>query len=95
MVTLPQQLTLPMMQTVWASALNPLLTNPMNDGVFLPNVSVVSGVNVINHLLQRKMQGWVVTDIDAAVTYFRSAAFNNLTLSLTFSGPAVVTLYVF
>lgn len=94
-MSLPLQLTLPLMQTQWASYLNPLLANPLSQGVFLPNVQLATGVNVINHLLGRKMQGWLITDINAAVTVFRSAALNNLTLTLTASGPAVVSLYGF
>lgn len=94
-MSLPQQLTLPLMQTQWASYINPLLDNPLTNGIFLPNISLVTGANVINHLLGRKMQGWILSDINAAVTVFRSAPFNNLTLTLTASGPAVVNIYGF
>jgi hypothetical protein len=84
-----------MMQTQWASKLDPVLKDPMSRGVFLKNVSIVSGANVINHLLSRTLQGWIVTDINAAVTLYRSAPKNDLTLTLTASGTAVVDLFVY
>lgn len=84
-----------LMQTQWASQLNPLLSNPTNNSSLLKNISLVSGTNVVNTLLGRKMQGWIVADVDAAVQIYRSAPFNDLTLTLNSSGPAIVTLVVF
>lgn len=84
-----------LMLTKWSSELNPLLANPVNSVLILPNVALVSGVNVINHRLGRTQQGWFITDINAAVTVYRSAAFNELTLTLTSSGAATVSIGVF
>lgn len=61
----------------------------------LEQVALGTGVNVINHLLQRNMQGWFIADINAAVVPYRTAPFNNLTLTLTVSAPCVVNIYVF
>ncbi len=83
------------MQTKWASELNPVLANPATNPSLLASIQLVTGVNVINHRLSRNMQGWVVTDIDAPISLYRSAPFNNLTLQLTASGPAVVKLMVY
>lgn len=86
---------LQLMQTRWASELNPFLKLPISSPSLLSNISIVSGVNVINHRLGRKPQGWIVSDINAAVTLFRSADFNDLTLTLTSSGAATVALMVY
>lgn len=92
---LPKRLTLVQMQDQWASIINPLMARPANQSIILEPTTLVTGVNVINHLLGRNLQGWVIVDIDAAVTLYRSAPLNNLTLTLMASGPATVTLEVF
>lgn len=84
-----------LLQSSWTSQLNPVLGNPATNPTILKNVALVSGVNVINHKLQQQQQGWFLTDLDAPVTIYRSAAFNNLTLTLTSSGPATVSIGVF
>lgn len=84
-----------MLQTSWASDLNPILQIPFLNGVQLTNVSLINGVNSINHLLQRTQQGWWVTDINAAATLFRSAPFNSTTLTLTSNAACVANLWVF
>lgn len=88
--------------TQWASVLNPLLANPLSSASILKDIKLTTGVNVINHKLGRTMQGWSVVDITptppnttAAVTYYRSAPLNDLTLTLTVSGPATVAIEVF
>lgn len=83
------------MQTQWAAILNPWFINPMSQGLFLEQVSLKSGNNIIPHLLQRIQQGWYITDINAAVVPYRSAPFNSLTLNLNASSACVVNLYVF
>lgn len=95
MSSLPQGLDLPSTQNRWASILTPWLKNPMSSGVYLKNLSLVSGSNVINHKLGKTPQGWIVIDIQAAETLYRSAAFNDLTLTLTASGDVTASLYVF
>lgn len=84
-----------LLQTTWASVLNPLIERPTNQMNVLKAIPVVSGVNVINHLLGHQMRGWTILDIDSAATFYRSAPFNSLTLSLTFSAPANISLGVF
>lgn len=88
-------MTLDMMQNTWASALDPLLSNPLSNGIFLKNISLANGVTVINHLLSRQMQGWFITDINAAATIYRSQPLNAKTLTLTSNAVAIVNLYVF
>jgi hypothetical protein len=84
-----------LMQSQWSSQLNPVLSNPMTNPTFVKNYALVTGVNVINHKLGMTPVGWIQTDINAAITLYRSQPFNPLTLTLTSSGPAVISLAVF
>lgn len=86
---------LSLLQTSWQAQLNPLLLNPLVQGISRNNLVLSSGVNTINHLLGRKPLGFVITDINASATIFRSQPFNPLTLTLTASANATVNLYVF
>lgn len=84
-----------MMQTQWKSQLEPVISFPANNGLLLTGITVSSGVNTINHKLAKAMQGWIVTDINNNITLYRSAAFNDKTLTLTCSGSATLNLWVF
>lgn len=84
-----------LLQTAWAQQLNPIIQNPVVQSSILKNIPLTTGTNVINHKLGRQMQGWMVCDMNAAVTVYRSQPFNNLTLTLTSSGDATVSLVVF
>lgn len=83
------------MQQKWASILNPVIANPITNPVILNGVSLKTGSNVINTTLGQKTQGWFITDINAAVTVYRSAPFNDLTLTLTSSGAAICNLVIY
>jgi hypothetical protein len=86
---------LSLMQTQWASQLNPVLRNPATDMSILTNVALKTGTNVVNHLLGVQQQGGILTDIQGAATIYRSAPFNDLTLTLTSSAPVMVSIGVF
>ncbi len=92
---LPQKLPLDLMQTKWSGVLNPLIENPTNQSSHIKGVVLISGVNVINHGLGQMQQGWIITDIDGAAVIYRSAAFNNLTLTLTSNAAVTINLEVF
>jgi hypothetical protein len=79
----------------WASELNPIIGNPMTNMRILPNVTLATGNNVINHGLGKTQQGWVVIDIQGAATIYRDAPFNNTTLTLYASAGVIVSLGVF
>jgi hypothetical protein len=83
--------------TLWASLLNPLLSNSSNQSLILQNIRLISGtVNVINHRLGRLMQGWEISDMQApGCTLFRAAPFNAQTLSLVASVNCTVNLRVY
>lgn len=82
-------------QTRWKSLLDPVLTNPMNSMNILPNIKLTTGTNVINHRLGKTQQGWLLTDINAAAQIYRSAAFNDKTLTLTSDADCTVSIAVF
>ena len=94
-MALPIKLPLDRMQTIWKSQIDPILKIPMLSGLQLNNISLVSGVNNINHLLQRTQQGWIITDQDASSSIYRSQPFNTLTLTLHASAPCTISLWVY
>lgn len=78
----------------WATSLNPLLALAILNGSPIEAV-LVTGANTINHKLGRTMQGWFVTDINSAITIFRSQPLNDKTITLTSSGGATISLWVY
>jgi hypothetical protein len=84
-----------MMQSQWASQINPVLANPLTSPRILKNIALTTGVNVINTGLQAMQQGWIISDQSAAASIYRSAAFNDLTLTLTSSAPCTINLVVY
>lgn len=81
--------------TIWAAILNPLIANPQNNARLLTGIKLVTGVNIVNHGLGRMQQGWELTDIQGPAVIYRSAAFNDLTLTLTSSADVAVSIGVF
>lgn len=86
---------LSLLQTGWAQQLDPVVNNPANQSIIIPNVKLINGATVVNHLLGRQMQGWAIVDITSAATVYRSKPFNNLTLTLTSNAATTVSLMVF
>lgn len=82
-------------ETQWSSILNPVIANPIVQGVQISNIAIKTGTNVINHLLDRNQQGWFVTDATAAITLYRSKPLNDKTLTLVASAPATISLWVY
>jgi len=98
MTKLPQRLTLTQTQQQWASIIDPVLANPINNARILKDISLVSGANVVNHLLGQALQGWIVTRKSAATDIYDTQNTNQtpaLTLNLNSSNPAVVSIMVF
>lgn len=95
---LPQRLSWDMASTLWATILGPLVANPVLQGIILQNVELSAGVNVINHKLGRKLQGWYPVRVRAAAIFFDTQdtnRFPELTLQLTSSADCVVDIYCF
>jgi len=87
-----------LLQTNWASVINPVVNNPLTNGILLKEVSLATGANVINHRLGRKLQGWILVRIRAASSIYDTQDTNQtpqLTLNLQSSASSVVDLYVF
>ena len=95
---LPKGLTFSMLQTKWASILNPLLGNPSNNASILPKISLLTGSNVVNHKLGKKLQGWSIVRQRSAANIYDDQDANqspDLTLVLVSSADVVVDLQVF
>lgn len=79
----------------WKSILDPVIAAPMSNVSILSNISLAVGNTVINHKLGRQMQGWFITDINGSAVIYRSAALNDLTITLHSSAAVTVSLGVF
>lgn len=82
----------------WAASINPVLANPISQGLLIKGFVLATGDNVINHGLGRQLQGYIVILKSANVTIYDKQQINqmpDLTLVLTASGAATVSLYVF
>lgn len=89
---------LTLLQTAWADKLDPIIDNPLSQGVLLPALSLRSGSNIINHKLGKELQGWLIVRQNASATFYDTQASNSLpglTLTLVASAPVTVSLYVF
>lgn len=88
---------LSLLQTKWASQLNPLLSSPLSNGRIINSIALQSGANTINHGLGRPLQGWIVTRLNANESIWEASLSDNpsLTLLLNTSGACTASLYVF
>lgn len=87
-----------LLQTNWSTQINPVLSLPINSGLFLKGISLVSGSNTINHRLGRKLQGWFITRKRASASIYDLQDSNprpELTLVLNSSGTVSIDLFVF
>lgn len=92
---LPLQNALYLLQTKWKAILDPLIANPLNNISILKSIVLSSGNNQIPHKLQQMQQGWIITDLNAAVSIYRYQPFNDAYLYLNASGAATVSIGVF
>lgn len=106
---LPINLTPSLQTTRWKSILDPVIETtfsneqavnnlnslPLNQMTVINGVVLAVGANTIQHRLGRVPVGWVILDINAAATVYRSAAFNIQNLVLTSNAIATINLGVF
>jgi hypothetical protein len=76
-----------------SAAIQPIDTAPLTRGNLLTNLPLTSGSNSIAHKLGKVPTRWVITDIDAAVTVYRSS-WDNAYINLTASGACTISLWV-
>ena len=84
-----------LMNPILAQSLNPILSNAILSGKPIQNYNLVNGVTIINHGLGRMMQGWFLTDQNAAASIYRSAPLNSSTLTLTSNAAVTVNIWCF
>lgn len=97
-MALPKNLTWDLAQYRWASQIDPLLAQPQNQGLIIRQVPLINGHTVVNHLLDRKLQGWVLTRQRAAANIYDAQDSNQTpqqTLILISDQAVVVDLWVF
>lgn len=92
---LSQNLDWELANSQWASALNPIIANPIATPEIIKNVPLKMGINVVNHSLGRVMQGFFIIDIQGPATVYRSSPFNATTLILTSNSAVTLSLGVF
>jgi hypothetical protein len=83
-------------QSSWAAQLNPVLANPIVNGILLTNIVLKSGDNIISHKLDRKLQGWFITRLRAsALIYDKQDSEERPTQFLKLNSNANVTVDIF
>jgi hypothetical protein len=81
-------------QSAISDSLNPLARKALVDGIYLEDIALSSGANVVSHKLGRDLRGYIVCRRSNASTIYDTAA-DRTTLSLTTSGAITVSLWVF
>ena len=86
-----------MMQTKWASMLNPLLSNSANTPYVLQNTKLVTGDNIINHLQDKVLNGYIIVGMHGSYSqiYDKVSPTPKLTLILNSSADTTVDIMVF
>jgi hypothetical protein len=90
--------TLSLVQSKWAAILDPVIDLPINHGITLKNVKLVTGNNKVNHRLDRKLQGWIIVRKRQAADIYDQQDTNQqptLTLALNSSADCVVDIYAY
>lgn len=79
-------------------SVEPVIENPIVDGLLLQSVPLTFGANSINHKLGRNLVGWHITRMRAPAIIYDTQDTNlmpGLTLALVTSAAVTVDLYVF
>jgi hypothetical protein len=96
MTKLPRQLPADQLQSKWAAIIDPVITNPITAGLQLTSIKLSIGVNTIDHKLNRKLQGYIVSSMyDTYSNIFRQASqMPETTIVLNSSAATTIDLYV-
>lgn len=88
-----------LLQTGWSQQLNPVVANPILNGLQLQQISLVNGDTVINHKLNRPLRGWFLTRLRSPGANIYDKQDSNLTpivtLVLHSSAAVIVDLWVY
>lgn len=96
MAQLSSKLDWPLANPKWASTLNPILAVPFLSGLQIDAINLTATTpKVINHLLQRKPQGWFVVDNAANAVIWRTVAFNDLTITLESDLATTISIWIY
>ncbi len=97
MQKLPRQLSFEQLQPKWASAIDPVITNPICNGLQLVNIKLSAGVNTIDHKLGRKLIGYIITSIyDTTSNIVRqNSQIPERTIVLNSSAGTTIDIYVY
>jgi len=95
MPQISHHLNWPDASTKWSAAINPVLANILLQGNAINGVKLINGATVINHGLGRMPIGFIITDLNANSTIYRSQPFTTTTLTLTSSAAATVNIWIF
>lgn len=90
--------TINQLQTKIDESLTPLITRLQNDSLILNQVSLITGSNNINHLLDRNLLGWSIVRQNGIANIYDNQDNNlspGLTLILISSAPVIVNIMVF
>jgi len=83
-------------QTKWAATINPILALPILNGNMIDSIFLTASTpKAINHLLGRMPQGWFLTDNSKNAVIWRSAEFNQFTITLEASADTTISFWVF
>lgn len=83
------------LQTVWKAAISPAIQSDIVQGRLVEGIDLDTAPVAFNHLLGRKMVGWIVSDQDAQALIARSQPLNDKTLTLTASAPCTVSVWCY
>ena len=96
MASLQQQLPWEASRTVWAQQLNPVIANPIVQGVAITSVTLDANTpKTFSTTLNRMQQGWFLTDIMSAAKVWRTEAFNTTTITLEADADTTISIWVY
>lgn len=85
-----------LLQNRWKAIIDPVLVLPMLNGVAINGISLTASTPLaIPTTLNRMQQGWFIIDNNANANVWRTAAFNDLTLTLEASANTTISIWVF
>ncbi len=81
---------------LWAQALNPVINNSIIQGKQIDDVVLIANTPlIINHGLNRMMQGWFPVDNIADCNVWRTQILNTKTLTIESSANTTLSIWVY